>query len=527
MLLLAASAHAQGAATVPASSEVYGTLESVSALFPRRGVFLGERSLSRRQIEALVDRLYGAIDSAAPGPERDWARRRLMEGVVPAMRAPAGMRTMGQVALLTGWRGEVATTNAEPERMSPNGLGSIDAVTHPFQSRREGWPLGEGATATFAPTAVLTFGDRFALAVEPRASRSFPRQGRGSGELRLHRAYARAVFRNLAARLGADEMQWGQSSRALFLSRNASPFPALVIGMDTGVTLPWLFRLAGPTRATAFVADLGPAQDPPHARLAGWQVTITPWSRFELGVAVLAQTGGNGGPKATFAQRAVDLFPIIDAIAPQHADLQISNKLAGGNLRFRIPELSGLDLYYELQIDDFDARRLRSSLTEDAAHLLGARLPLVIGAGQLVWRAEWHHTSLRLYEHAQFRSGVTYRDRIIGDPLGPNARGAFLSGSWESARQRRLEFTLATERRDPSLYVTTSNNARDEGFRFVRVTDDPEYVRTRLEAALDQPIAIGAVRLDLGYNRASRAGSPSRGAWLAEVGLRSHVLPAF
>src|SRR5688500_15042843 len=41
---------AQSAVTIPASSALYDRLESVSALFPVAGVFLGERPLSRREV---------------------------------------------------------------------------------------------------------------------------------------------------------------------------------------------------------------------------------------------------------------------------------------------------------------------------------------------------------------------------------------------------------------------------------------------------------------------------------------------
>jgi hypothetical protein len=161
-------------------------------------------------------------------------------------------------------------------------------------------------------------------------------------------------------------------------------------------------------------------------------VNIQPWTRFELGVAVLVQTGGNGAPPATFIERVVDLFPAIDALAPQHADLLFSNKIAGGNLRLRFPELSGLDVYYELAVDDFDGRRLRSSMVDDAGHLLGAR----IAVGEAVLRGEWHRTALRLYEHAQFVSGMTYRQRLLGSPLGPHRAPAMAAWNGRCATAR-------------------------------------------------------------------------------------------
>ena len=524
VLLLAGPLGAQSTATVPARSRIYDVLEDVSAWYPRRGVVLGERSLSRRQVDAMLRRLAVAIDSAPESARREWARAQLAAASGFGPQVDEGGHEKRTLAL--AWRADLIATDAVPEQVPSNSLGLIDAIT-PIQTNRFGWPEGRTIFSA-APTLVAGVQDWLAIGLEPRFSQSAGSQTDFVSEARLQRAYARGVVSNVAIRFGVDEMRWGQSPvGALFISSNAAPMPALSVGTDTCITLPWLFRLAGPTRATAFLADLGRSQDPPHAKLAGWQITIQPWSRFELGVAVLAHTGGSGGPQATFLQRLVDLFPVIDAFAPQHADLQISNKLAGGNLRLRFPELSGLDVYYELQIDDFDGRRLRSSLVDDAAHLLGARLPLLLRAGELTWRAEWHNTSLRLYEHAQFRSGVTYRDRIIGDPLGPNAKGGYLSATWQPTPVQRLELSLADESRDPSLYLTTSNNARDEGFRFVRLTDDPRYRRRKARLAFDRPVAVGAVSLAIGYDRVWRTGGAARGEWLAALAVRNQLFPSF
>jgi hypothetical protein len=526
LLAAAVHAHAQSVANVPASSDVYGMLESISAFFPTRGVFLGERPQSGRQLRTALDRLHRTVDGAPNSARRDWALSELAV-VETALRATAKLRGGSNTTLSTYWRAEVTGSDARTDVITPNGLGAIDAVTNPFEARRDGRPVIEGTVASFLPASILTVRSGFALAIQPRFSHAWNR-GASSTEGRIHRGYAQAVVHNVSVRLGAEELLWGQSPiGALFISGNAVPMPAFVLGTDTAITLPWLFRFAGPVRATGMLADLGRWQDPPHAKLAGWQVSIQPWSRFELGVAVLSQTGGSGGPKATFLERVVDLFPAIDALAPQHADLQISNKLAGGNLRLRFPELSGLDVYYELQIDDFDGRRLRSSMWEDAAHLVGLRVPYVVDGHEVSWRAEWHHTSLRLYEHAQFRSGVTYRDRIIGDPLGPNAGGLYVSSRWRATPLSGVEIAYAAESRDPSQYAATSADPRDRGFRFIRVTDDARLRRGRAMLALDRATDAGAIRLTLGNSRFRQSGQRNRSEWLAELSLRSHHLPTF
>jgi hypothetical protein len=530
LLLLAGSQlRAQAAATVPASSEIYDRLESVSALFPTRGVHLGQRSLSRRDLERAVARLAVAIDadSAAKGANRRaWARREL-DAVAMALSVGRDA-TDGRLRAAGAWRAELFASDALSERIENNGMGQIDAVTHPFAARRDGWPTIDGTSTSVAPTGVLGFGNRLAVAVEPRLSLDSRDDSYSSAGAFFHRAYARGVLYNVAFQVGADELLWGQSPLgALFISGHAAPLRAVVIGTDTPITLPWLLRIAGPVRIVTLLADLGRSQNPPHAKLAGWQVTVQPWTRFELGVAVLAQQGGRGGPPASLFRRFVDLLPVIDALAPQHADLQFSNKLAGGNLRLRFPELSGLDFYYELQIDDFDARRLRSSFVDDAGHLLGARLPLLVGGGQLTWRAEWHRTSLRLYEHGQFRSGVTYRERLIGNPLGPNAKAGYLSAVWQSSPLNTFALTLADEWRDPTPYTVITTSPRDRGFRFIRGPDEPQYRRNRATASFERAIGGAAVRLALGYNRAWRTGQPARGEWLGLLTLRSQHLRGF
>lgn len=520
LVLLGASALEAQSFTVPASSDAYRRLEAVSAFFPVRGLHLGQRPMSRRELTRVLSALERTVEaSARRSSRRTWALIELQR-----LRAGLGVGDTASVPRVqTAAFGQVHASDARTERIEPNGLGLLDAITNPFARRRLGWPTSPGVTATVAPTIAVSSLSALGVLAQPRFSIE-GNAGALRGDLDVHRAYVRAVLSNVAVQLGADELLWGQApAGALFISGNASPFPGLVVGTDTAFTMPWLFRLAGPVRMTGVLADLGPSQDPPHARLAGWLVSIQPWSRFELGVSVLVQTGGNGGPPATFLERVVDLFPAIDALHPAAADLEISNKIAGGNLRLRLPELSGLDVYYELAIDDFDGRRLKSSFIDDMGHLLGAR----IAGGPVVWRTEYHKTSLRLYEHAQFRSGTTYRRRLIGSPLGPNARAAYLGVEWDLAGNTRAVLTVGDERRDPSQFTVTVSADRDRGFRFIRLTDEPRLRGLRASLALERTLPAGALRLAGGYHRAWRTGQPARHEWLGQVSLLTHALPSF
>lgn len=528
LLASASSAFAQAAATIPSSSTIYDRIEAVSAFFPARGIFLGERALSRREVHRVVELLRRTVDSArnVSDARRSWARRELRL-LTQSMRDTQRVDPTRALRTTTAWRADIMSTNAEAERIESNGLGAIDAVWHPFSAARHGFPTVDGTVATLAPTGLAWTGDRFALLVQASASLSSVREEGWTSERFLHRVYARGAMFNVGLQLGAEEHRWGQSpTGSLFISGNAMPLPAVAIGLDTAITLPWLLRLAGPFRFSTILADLGEAQQPPRTRLVGWQSSIQPWNRFELGVAVSVQTGGRGAPKATFLERVVDLFPVIDALAPQRADLLFSNKLAGGNLRLRFPELSGTDFYYELQIDDFDGRRLRSSMVDDAAHLLGLRVPLIVNGGLLALRAEWQRTSLRLYEHGQFVSGYTHRERIIGNTLGPHATAAYLTTTWQPSETHGFALDLAYEARDPNQYTVTTSAPFDRGFTFIRLTNDPDLERRRATLSYTRMLPGGELRMRVGQNR-TRGGGPERDEWLGLVSLSSQRLTTF
>jgi hypothetical protein len=517
LLLAAGPARGQDALTVPASSDVYRRLEAVSAFFPVP-LHLGLRPQSRRSVKRAVERLEAAVRrSSADHPRREWALREL-ERITAGFAAEDG----SSPAALTAWQAVGFASNARIAAIDSNGLGTLDAREHAFSPMRWGMDSPDGGVLSLQPTASAATG-RYALLAMPALDLTAADSAAGA-DVFIRRAYARARLSNVALRLGLDEMLWGQAPRgALFISGHAPAFPAITVSSDTAFVLPWLLRYAGPVQAVLMLADLGPTQTPSHARLAGWQVSIQPWSRFELGVAVLTHTGGQGGPPATFLERVVDLFPVIDALAPHPADLQISNKIAGGNLRWRIPELSGLDVYYELAIDDFDGRRLAGSFVDDFGHLIGAR----VARGPVVWRAEWHRTSIRLYEHAQFRSGLTYRQRLIGSPLGPHARAGYIAAEFPLGHDGHARLALSDERRDPSQYTVAVSGERDRGFRFIRLSDDPDFRRLQAVAEIERDLRGFAVNITAGANRAWRNGGAARLEWLGQIGVRSRTLSLF
>jgi hypothetical protein len=168
----------------------------------------------------------------------------------------------------------------------------------------------------------------------------------------------------------------------------------------------------------------------------------------------------------TTRQRAADLFPFVTWLN-EGSDRLASNKVATLDARLRIPEWRGTTLYWETAVDDFDLRRVGSMLREDSGHLLGVSVARLRADGTLSLDVRGHDTSLRLYRHYQFTSGLTYRDQVIGDPLGPNARALYGTLTWRPALTLAVDLELAAEERDPSLWTTTVDGPDDAGWRFV------------------------------------------------------------
>jgi hypothetical protein len=334
------------------------------------------------------------------------------------------------------------------------------------------------------------------------------------------------VWHNAALQAGIDQVIWGQQgARSLQLSENADPLRAILLGTDTAVTLPWFLRHVGRVRATAMVADLGAGQSFPHAKLAGYKVTLMPSPRFEIGSGILSQFGGHGAPHLSFGDRVLDLFPYFTWLHPgndNERDKLASNKIAGVDARLRFPELAGLSIAWDGMLDDFDPARLPRLLWQDGSHVLGVRFDDLRPDGSLALDVQLHHVSLRLFEHSQFESGITYQQHVLGDPLGPNANAGYASLEWRPRPLTHVTLGTALERRDPSLYQSSADS--DGGhFRLFRTESRPVEQRARLDLSARRDALRGVgVSARVGVDRVSNenfVAGVARWRPFAEAGL--------
>jgi len=480
---------AQAAATVSLSDPAYAAIDELQAALPNQGLLIGQRPYSRREVARIAlrfnDVLSRAPDLAADVRERLAALvRSLLAAYAREVRSLNSPNTPASpLALSPAARLDLIGTNSAPRPVPPsNGLGDIVATTNPLTDGFSGRPVAHGTTTAAELALPVGIGSWIALEVDPRLTWLSDRTGTRQFDAELQRAYLRVVVRNVAVQAGADERVWGQGGpNGMLLSANPRPLHAVTIANDTPFTLPGFLGRLGPVRATFMGASLGDAQNFPGAQLYGYKIGIMPTPRLELGFGIIDQMGGTGAPRLGVGERIKDLFPYVFLAISPSSDRQASNKIASVDFRYHARWSRDLTVYYELDPDDFDVRRLGSIYWQDSGHLLGAHIDRLTADGRFALDAQFQRTSLRLYEHGEFTSGVTYRNAIIGDPLGPNALAGYTTLSARLPRSWTLSLSAALEARDSSIYtVIQSDTVTGRGWRFVKLADGVTEKRARM-----------------------------------------------
>jgi hypothetical protein len=468
---------AQVRAFVPPDSPIYEDIDRLAAARLIDTIVIGTRPYTEREIVRLLSEAKRNLDRRAGGTE--WAARAIAAGLRRYDRSTRGGIEMVSANL---------TFLGSPYRAIPaDDNGSVDATINPLAAYQAGRPLVNGTTSTIETTADVSLGRYVAVSLQPRMAFGMPRSTPSDATLGVQSGSVVGAFGNLVVDVGRSYLQFSQSyPSGLLLSGNSPPLDMIRISTERPAALPWLFRLLGPMYGTLFVADLGTShQTHPHAKLAGYHVSMLPHPNLELGAEVIDETGGNGSPAGTFTDRVVDLFPIFDLpllemLYRGYGNLRFSNKLAGMDARLRVPSLAGMEMYAEVAVDDADIRRLRSTLLEDGGIIGGVAWTCLTECGRWVTRLEYHQTGIRYYTHTDFSSGVQQQGDLLGDPLGPRGLGGYASFDAEVGRFGRLKTTAAHEVRSGNLYRSAASDSTLADFHFEQIVHRPGEHRTRV-----------------------------------------------
>jgi hypothetical protein len=377
----------------------------------------------------------GLIDSALQGSRpftRLEAARQTREATGKAEAAVVDAVSRAQVARLGAeFRDELAQLAASgPSRSTFKPLRSLglayayrdgadsaifgtNARQFALTSNNAGIAYGQGPSGQLLAAGEANLGGWLAL-----DARVFALAGEEDSDLRLLHGRAALGLGPFEVSLGRQSLWWGQGRRgSLILTDNAQALDMLRITNPVPARLPWLFKYLGPFRFDVFWSELESARVVPEPYLAGLRLNFKPFSWLEIGGSRTVMFGGEGRPE-------VDLDEFITILAGKNLSggEDTSNQLAALDVRLTLPFLQHAEIYGELGGEDE-----ANSFIAKKALLVGLYLPRIEPSSRLALRVE--HANLNYegygavwYRHSQYQSGYTYQGRILGHPMGGDAR---------------------------------------------------------------------------------------------------------
>ncbi len=407
---------AQASTNVELESMTYDYLLRLEAEGLIRSGMLTIRPLSRKEVARLV--LEADRNAAGRGPHL----RRIIEYLKERYRAEIeGARYIKPLNTLYA-RAVYADTNEFSKVLNYNNTGDVYARGPNFRSG-------------FTSNAELGF---FSFYVNPEF-----RYSDGNMNLVLKRVYGTFEFLGLALELGKDSQWWGPGYHgAMLFSDNPEPIPMIRLGNPEPAALPWIFRYLGTFRFTTFLAEMESERVFPEPFFWGIRFALKPSSYLDLGIERTFFLGGRGEDEDFSAWYKTMVFENGYDVPADGHDVPNDQHVAA-DVKLTMPfRWQPLQLYGELAAED-----IARNITIKGGYLAGVYLPRIFGLDSVDLRGEYARSRRILYRHNIYRSGYTYKGRLIGHHMGGDATDLFVSTSVYGAGDTKYTFYYDREKK--------------------------------------------------------------------------------
>jgi hypothetical protein len=356
-------------------------------------------------------------------------------------------------------------------------------------------------------------------------------------------AEAVADWGNWALSFGQEEVWWGPGYfSTLSQSTNANPIPGFRLQNVHPKILPFFLRYLGQFRFQTFFGRLDAGRVASQSVIGGPLITFArPFidgqilsfrtlPNFEWGITHTIMFGGHGNSNygwSGFFERATS----INTGNPSSGN---TNSQAGVFLKFRFPRLRDSILWVQTLGEDnlsAEVRPIGGALPFLAVSYMGGYyLPRLTEDGRNDFRFEWKINEPDYQTHSDALYWA-YSDRLMDDPLGPNASELDVQpGHWFSNLTKGSLDLFFTDRAPkisenefvPSQYYGPTadlHHERSVGMSFDMLTI-PQNSRLRTDV-----LAFGRMRLALEYCEHMNYGPP--GAYRALASLTIGVTPTW
>ncbi|HEY2026009.1 MAG TPA: capsule assembly Wzi family protein [Gemmatimonadaceae bacterium] len=498
-LLAATAPHAlaQGTTPVPPDDIAYLDVERLAELGALDSLILGQRPYSRREFgrilriaRARLDRVDRFATVGSLSDEEAYQAGAIVQRLAARFSEETEDRAFDRpvFALFDGLSLDFTSTDAIRRGFPASYSKPLEATVDPLAQPRLGQPAVRGQTTALELSHRLELFSWLSLHSRERLEYRSPRNDstitKTGGELLL--AAMRARFGNVAIDVGREQFTWGQvAGDGLLLGSDAPALDQVSIASDHPFTLPFV----GLTQATIILANLGPSQVRSYSKLLAYKVSLRPTSSFEIGGGFLNHFGGQGGRPSSFGNRIVDFLPFVDIFRHHNytdttRTLDVdSDKQLSVDTRLRLDRLYGITVTGEVLLDDFDIHRYKYYFTSEGSSNVSIIVPS-LGTPELSLRVAAKHMGPLTYVHSDLRSGMTTRGRLLGDPLGPDAKEFGGELRWMPAPSIRLMIEGWSAQFSNNEYGSFYTDSAHTLLERIKLTSNPNELRDRMLATL-------------------------------------------
>ncbi len=228
--------------------------------------------------------------------------------------------------------------------------------------------------------------------------------------------------------IGKEQLWWGPGRNgSILLSNNTEPFKMIKFSNVLPIQLPWIFRYLGLVKGVWYLTELDEDRVIPEAKLTGMRVHFKPHPNIDWGLSRSIMFGGEGRPSLG----ARDYWDVFWARKENEGGRLDNNQLAGADASIRLPmgktfPVQSIKLYYD-GIGEDEAGGLPSNW----GHLFGLKLNDLFRTGRTDITVEYADNHIPgetnvFYNHYLYKTGYTYKGRIIGHHMGTDAQDIFV-----------------------------------------------------------------------------------------------------
>jgi hypothetical protein len=488
ILFVTTSVFAEATNNVPVGDPVYEDIDLLIAFGAAPDVIYGQRPFSEREIRRIAENAKHFIEENPQFPHTD--------RVLSISERLIRRTDSDPIELLD--RSDVRFTQLNSSARDipiDNGVGAIEGYVHPLVDEREGVDYVRGQNFEFETEHAVRWTSFSSFKFSPLYQISRQSNGRGDAMGSVKELYGKFHAGNFELEAGRDHFNWGQSENGgLLFSNNARAIDMVKISNDSPFIHPWIFKYLGPSKYTFFVANLGPDRTAfPYAYLYGAKFSFKPVRILEIGLSETIITGGDGSPNLSWSDPIGEFFP-VHKVGRNILYSDVSDHRFGFlDIRFTMPWFRNTVLYYESFYDDSPTRIWGHPLSYywiQTAVTFGASVPRVTPDGRLGMGIEFKHIPPWGYRHGTWLTGYTLNRELIGDPLGSDADGSYLTARYRLDDERRLNLKFSFESRGTNQYTQTKR--ADGGFeQVVALLPEADERRYRLEAKYAWDFAPG------------------------------------